>query len=31
MSLLEVSDIGIAFGGLKAIDGVGFSIDAGQI
>ena len=25
MSILEVSDIGIGFGGLTALDGVGFS------
>ena len=31
MTILKVSDIGIAFGGLKAIDGVGFSVNAGQI
>jgi branched-chain amino acid transport system ATP-binding protein len=31
MSILKVSDIGISFGGLKAIDGVGFSVEAGQI
>ena len=29
--ILKVSDVGIAFGGVKAIDGVGFSVDAGQI
>jgi branched-chain amino acid transport system ATP-binding protein len=31
MTTLRVSDIGIAFGGLKAIDGVGFAVDSGQI
>jgi len=31
MTILKVSDIGISFGGLKAIDGVGFSVQAGQI
>jgi branched-chain amino acid transport system ATP-binding protein len=31
MTILDVSDIGISFGGIKAIDGVGFSVDAGQI
>jgi len=31
MTILKVSDIGISFGGLKAIDGVGFSVEAGQI
>jgi branched-chain amino acid transport system ATP-binding protein len=31
MTILNVSDIGISFGGIKAIDGVGFSVDAGQI
>lgn len=31
MTILEVSDIGISFGGLKAIDGVGFSVAAGEI
>lgn len=29
--ILKVSDVGIAFGGVKAIDGVGFAVDAGQI
>ena len=31
MSLLAVNDIGIAFGGIKAIDGVGFKVDAGEV
>lgn len=31
MTILKVSDIGISFGGLKAIDGVGFSVEAGEI
>ncbi len=31
MSILKASDIGIAFGGIKAIDGVSFSAEAGQI
>ncbi|WP_158816644.1 ABC transporter ATP-binding protein [Methylocapsa sp. S129] len=31
MTILKVDDIGIAFGGVKAIDGVSFSVDAGQI
>ncbi|QND72662.1 ABC transporter ATP-binding protein [Tardiphaga robiniae] len=31
MTILKVDDIGISFGGLKAIDGVGFSVEAGQI
>jgi branched-chain amino acid transport system ATP-binding protein len=31
MRILNVNDIGISFGGVKAIDGVGFSVDAGQI
>ncbi|MBB5049360.1 branched-chain amino acid transport system ATP-binding protein [Rhodopseudomonas rhenobacensis] len=31
MTILEVSDIGIAFGGVKAIDGVGFAVAQGQI
>ncbi|NEW91560.1 ABC transporter ATP-binding protein [Rhodopseudomonas sp. BR0M22] len=31
MSLLKASDVGIAFGGVKAIDGVGFSVAPGEI
>jgi branched-chain amino acid transport system ATP-binding protein len=31
MTILKVNNIGIAFGGVKAIDGVGFSVAAGQI
>ncbi|HQS10987.1 MAG: high-affinity branched-chain amino acid ABC transporter ATP-binding protein LivG [Rhizobiales bacterium 24-66-13] len=31
MSLLEVRDMGISFGGLKAVDGVSFSVEAGQV
>jgi branched-chain amino acid transport system ATP-binding protein len=31
MTILKVDNIGISFGGVKAIDGVGFSVDAGQI
>ncbi len=31
MTILAVSDIGIAFGGIKAIDGVGFSVAPGEI
>jgi branched-chain amino acid transport system ATP-binding protein len=31
MTILKINNIGIAFGGVKAIDGVGFSVDAGQI
>jgi branched-chain amino acid transport system ATP-binding protein len=31
MTLLQVSDVGIAFGGVKAIDGVGFSVAPGEI
>ncbi|QRG09350.1 ABC transporter ATP-binding protein [Xanthobacter dioxanivorans] len=30
-SLLDVSDIGIAFGGLKAVDRVSFKVEAGQV
>lgn len=30
-ALLEVSDLTIAFGGVKAIDGLSFSVDAGEI
>ena len=31
MTLLKVSDVGISFGGVKAIDGVGFSVAPGEI
>ena len=31
MSLLDVEDIGVRFGGVVALDGLSFSIDAGQI
>lgn len=31
MSLLEVSNIGISFGGIKAVDGVSFSLQEGRI
>ena len=31
MSLLKASDVGIAFGGVKAIDGVGFAVAPGEI
>ncbi|NEV78667.1 ATP-binding cassette domain-containing protein, partial [Rhodopseudomonas sp. BR0C11] len=31
MTLLKVSDVGIAFGGVKAIDGVGFTAAPGEI
>ena len=31
MTILAASSIGISFGGVKAIDGVGFSVNAGQI
>ena len=31
MTLLAVEDLGIAFGGLAALSGVGFRVDAGQI
>src|SRR5689334_2174944 len=31
MSLLEAHDLGIAFGGVKAVDGVGFRAEAGQV
>ncbi len=31
MSLLSATDIGIAFGGVKAVDGAGFSVEAGRI
>jgi branched-chain amino acid transport system ATP-binding protein len=31
VSLLEVNDVGVRFGGVNALDGLSFSIDAGQI
>ena len=31
MSLLEAQDIGISFGGVRALDGVGFSVSAGEV
>ncbi|MGH7002519.1 MAG: ABC transporter ATP-binding protein [Alphaproteobacteria bacterium] len=31
MALLAVSDVGIAFGGLKAVDGVSFAVEAREI
>jgi branched-chain amino acid transport system ATP-binding protein len=31
MTILAAKDIGISFGGIKAIDGVGFSVSPGQI
>lgn len=31
MSLLEARGIGIAFGGLRALDGVGFAVDPGEV
>jgi branched-chain amino acid transport system ATP-binding protein len=31
MTILKVSDIGISFGGVKAIDGVGFAVNPGEI
>jgi branched-chain amino acid transport system ATP-binding protein len=31
MTILAASNIGISFGGIKAIDGVSFAVDAGQI
>ena len=31
MSILEVSDIGIGFGGLTALDGVSFAVEPGEI
>ncbi|ABS66141.1 ABC transporter related [Xanthobacter versatilis] len=31
MSLLEVRDMGISFGGLRAVDGVSFTVEAGQV
>ena len=31
MTILKAADIGISFGGVKAVDGVGFSVSSGQI
>ncbi|QRM30190.1 ABC transporter ATP-binding protein [Microvirga sp. VF16] len=31
MSILKATDIGISFGGVKAVDGVSFSVDPGRI
>ena len=31
MSLLTVENIGISFGGLRAVDGVGFTVSAGEV
>jgi len=31
VSLLAVEDLGIAFGGVKAVDGVGFSVSGGEV
>jgi branched-chain amino acid transport system ATP-binding protein len=31
MSLLEVADLSLSFGGLRALDGVSFAVDEGQI
>jgi branched-chain amino acid transport system ATP-binding protein len=31
MTILKATDIGISFGGVKAIDGVSFSVAPGQI
>jgi len=31
MSALQAEDLGIAFGGVKAVDGVGFSVSPGQV
>jgi len=31
MTILGARDIGISFGGIKAIDGVNFSVSPGQI
>ena len=31
MSLLEVHGLGKAFGGVKAVDGVGFSLEKGEL
>ncbi len=31
MTLLEVKDLGIGFGGLRAVDGVSFAVEAGEI
>ncbi|MEM9010673.1 MAG: ABC transporter ATP-binding protein [Pseudomonadota bacterium] len=31
MSLLEISDLAISFGGVKAVDGVSFSVEPGEV
>ncbi len=31
MSLLQVEDVSLAFGGIRAIDGVSFQVDAGEV
>ena len=31
MSFFEVSDLSLAFGGVRALDGVGFSVERGQV
>lgn len=31
MSLLDVNDLAVHFGGVKAVDGVSFSVDAGEV
>ena len=31
MSLLEVNDLAIAFGGVRAVDDVSFSVEAGEV
>ena len=31
MSLLQVKDLSISFGGVKAVDGVSFEVKAGEV
>ena len=31
MSLLQVKDLSISFGGVKAVDGVSFGVTAGEV
>ena len=31
MSLLDVNDLAVHFGGVKAVDGVSFSVDPGEV
>ena len=31
MTILKATDVGISFGGVKAVDGVSFSVGSGQI